>query len=293
MKAGGVEAEYGGALGGVISGITKAGGNNFHGDVHYYFSGAALSAGPVQRLLLNPVDDKTVSFVQDKKFPNKSNEVGYSLGGRFIKDKLFFFSAASPRFIRRENTYLADLGVNPVTIKQEQTFWQMFNKVSFQPFERVRGSVFWLWSPTKSKGSLPAYDYSGNGVTSSTAALAPRPNIGFFAPQSNYGGNLDFTLSPTTLLSVRGGRFYDNYKDTGIPGIASIQYQTPLAVSGTLPQELVNNVPASERGATGFYNTPRLSSTYHDLGTRTYLQFDFSKVTRLFVPHDLKLRGGV
>jgi hypothetical protein len=60
IKTGGVDAEYGGALGGVISAITKAGGNAFHGDVHYYFSGSALSAGPVQRLLLNPVDDKTV-----------------------------------------------------------------------------------------------------------------------------------------------------------------------------------------------------------------------------------------
>src|SRR5712692_8276210 len=165
IKTGGVDAEYGGALGGVISAITKAGGNAFHGDVHYYFSGNALSAGPVQRLLLDPVDDKTVSFVQDKKFPNKSNEVGYSLGGRFIKDKLFFFSAASPRFVRRENTFLTDSGKNPVTIKQEQSYWQMFNKVSFQPAERVRGSVFWLWSPTKSTGSLPAYDYFGNAVT--------------------------------------------------------------------------------------------------------------------------------
>src|SRR5256885_11570781 len=37
-----------------------------------------------------------------------------------------------------------------------------------------------------------SYDYFGNTVTANTAALAPLPNIGFFAPQSNYGGNLDF-----------------------------------------------------------------------------------------------------
>jgi hypothetical protein len=293
IKTGGVEAEYGGALGGVISAITKAGGNAFHGDVHYYYSGNSISAGPVQRLLLDPVNDTSVSYVQDKKNPNNQHEVGYSLGGPFIKNKLFFFSAASPRFVRRENNYLADLGKNPITIKQEQTFWQLFNKVTFEPFSRVRGSVFWLWSPTKSKGRLPAYDYYGNGLTSSTASLAPYPNIGYFAPQTNYGGNLDFTLTPTTLLSVRGGRFFDNYKDTGIPGIASVQYQTPVAVSSTLSQDLVNQIPASQRGATGFYNTPRLSSTYHDLGTRTYLQLDFSKVARFFGSHDLKLGWGV
>src|SRR5205085_5697885 len=133
--------------------------------------------------------------------------------------KLFFFSAGSPRFVRRENNYLVG-GTTPFTVKQEQTFWQAFNKVSFEPFSRVRGSVFWLWSPTKSKGSLPAYDYYGNGLTTGLAGITPRPNIGFFAPQSNYGGNLDFALTPTTLFTVRGGRFWDNYKDTGIPAIS-------------------------------------------------------------------------
>ena len=54
VKTGGIEAEYGGAMGGVISAITKSGGNTFHGDVHYYYSGNAISAGPVQRLLLRP-----------------------------------------------------------------------------------------------------------------------------------------------------------------------------------------------------------------------------------------------
>src|SRR5262249_19838536 len=88
VKTGGVDAEYGGAQGGVISAVTKAGGNAFHGDVHYYFSGNAISAGPVPRLLLDPGDDKTVSFVQDHKNPNKQNEVGYALGGPFVKNKL-------------------------------------------------------------------------------------------------------------------------------------------------------------------------------------------------------------
>src|SRR5262249_49354824 len=92
VKTAGVPAEYGRALGGVISAITKSGGNKFHGDVHYYYSGNSISAGPVQRLLLNPLDDKTVSYAQDHKNPSNNHEVGYSLGGYFVKNKLFFFS---------------------------------------------------------------------------------------------------------------------------------------------------------------------------------------------------------
>ncbi len=290
IKTGGVDAEYGGALGGVISGITKSGGNTFHGDVHYYFSGNAISAGPVQRLLLNPADNKTVSFVQDHKDPSKNNEVGYSFGGPLIKNKLFFFSAASPRFTDRTNNYLANSGTSPFSINRTQTFWQAFNKVTFEPTSRLRGSVSWQWSPTKSTGSLPAYDFQGNGTTSSLAALAPRAGIGFFAPQSNYGASLDYTVSPTMLVSLRGGRFWDNYKDTGIPGFAAVQYQTPTS---SLPANLLANVPASQVGATGFYNTPRLQSTYHDLGARTYVQLDVSKNLHFAGSHDLKGGWGV
>ncbi len=60
VKTVGIPAEFGGALGGVISAVTKSGGNRLPGEGHYYFSGSALSAWPVKRLVLSPVDDRTV-----------------------------------------------------------------------------------------------------------------------------------------------------------------------------------------------------------------------------------------
>ncbi len=107
VKTGGIDAEYGGALGGVISAITKSGGNRFHGDVHYYYDGSSISAGPVKRLLLDPGDEKTVSYVQDHNNPNHRHEPGFSLGGPLIKEKLFFYSAFSPTIpASREHVHL-------------------------------------------------------------------------------------------------------------------------------------------------------------------------------------------
>ena len=45
VKTGGANAEFGGALGGVISAVTKSGGNVFHGEGHYYFSGSPIERG--------------------------------------------------------------------------------------------------------------------------------------------------------------------------------------------------------------------------------------------------------
>src|SRR5262249_30875909 len=77
VKTGGLEAEYGGALGGVLSAVTKSGGNEYHGEGHFYYGGNALSAAPVQRLL-NPLTVTvpgfssigTNGYVQDQKQKN-------------------------------------------------------------------------------------------------------------------------------------------------------------------------------------------------------------------------------
>ena len=77
IKTSGIEAQYGGATGGVISAITKSGGNNFHGDIHYYYFGNALNAGATKRLFMDPIRSATVTYQQDYKFPLNNHEAGY------------------------------------------------------------------------------------------------------------------------------------------------------------------------------------------------------------------------
>src|SRR5215831_3515764 len=99
VKTGGIDAEYGGALGGVISAVTKSGGNLFTGEGHYYYIGSALSSGPVPRIQLSPteINQITVYHLQDPKAPLNRHEPGGSLGGPIFKDKLFFFGSFSPQ----------------------------------------------------------------------------------------------------------------------------------------------------------------------------------------------------
>ena len=59
--------------------------------------------------------------------------------------------------------------------------------------QRVRTTFTWLWTPTKSLGLLPAYDYYGNGLTGDIASAAPNKGVGYFQPQSSYTGQVDLT----------------------------------------------------------------------------------------------------
>ena len=80
VKTSGISAEYGGALGGVISAVTKSGGNVFRGEGHYYYEGSALAAAPVKRLVLDPIDreDRLLRAGQRETRTTRTSSAGRS-----------------------------------------------------------------------------------------------------------------------------------------------------------------------------------------------------------------------
>jgi hypothetical protein len=285
IKTSGIEAQYGGALGGVISAITRSGGNEFHGDVHYYYWGSRFNAGDPKRLLMDPADSLTVSYQQDYKFPRNNHEVGYALGGPFIKNKLYFFSAASPRFQDAELDIISSDN-QTVHITQDQKFWQAYNKISYDPWTNLRINAGFLWSPTSREGILPAFSGYANASTSNAASLRANQARGTFSPQSNYHGSVDWTVTPTTLVQVRGARFYDNYKALGVPNVSAIEWgNSGIGITAF-------NVPAELQRPQGATTTPRVRSTEFDLATRTMGQVDLSHFFNAAGGHDLKVGFG-
>jgi outer membrane receptor protein involved in Fe transport len=84
VKTGGLDSEYGAFTGGTVNSITKSGGNEFHGGLFAYYFDDGL--GAQENRLENP------SLVDYRK-SFKQYDVGGSLGGYFVKDKLWFFAA--------------------------------------------------------------------------------------------------------------------------------------------------------------------------------------------------------
>lgn len=72
-------AEYGTGTGGQINVVGKSGSNEFHGSAFHYFRNDALDA----RNFFDAAD----------KSPLRLNQFGGSLGGRVVRDKLFFFTS--------------------------------------------------------------------------------------------------------------------------------------------------------------------------------------------------------
>ena len=269
VKTAGIEAEYGGALGGVISAVTKSGGNAFRGEVYYFIDGSPLSAGPVNRLVLNPSDDVTVSYVQDDKQRNVRNEFGGSLGGPVMKDKLFFFGSASPRLVRRTNNYGYSSNTTPGSTDQSQTVNQFFGKLTYSG-SRVQVNVSGLATPTRSEGTLIAYNgIVPNSTTVSAAGNAPNLGRGWKQDQITGSGEVNFYLSSSAFFTVRAGAFRDKFADTGISQTTNYTYQiSAIGVAG---------VPANLQLPIGTVNTPRAQITNFDTTQRTFTDLNYNQ----------------
>jgi hypothetical protein len=172
IKSSGFEAEYGGALGGVVNVVSKRGGNSWHGSTFIYYSGAALTASSRPSLRKNPdgpgfssstrtSDD--FQYYQPKEDNWRRIEPGFELGGFILKDKLWIFASYVPSFQRINRPFFVNT-TTPSTIVETRNYLQTDNthfasgRLDWQASRSIRASAAWLYAYRTWAGDLPAQD---------------------------------------------------------------------------------------------------------------------------------------
>src|SRR5262249_1859352 len=85
--------------------------------------------------------------------------------------------------------------------------------------------------------------------------------------------------------SARGGYFYDNYADTGIPNVTSVLWNVPsIGVPG---------LPASLQLPNGTQNTPRALISHLDTTKTALVQVDYNHMFNAAGVHQLKGGAGL
>ncbi len=111
----GADAEYGGYTGGVVNGVTKSGGNVFHGALEMYYQPASWVSN-------NNPDGAQQTF--------KFSDVSLSLGGKIAQDKLWYF--VSGEYWRQETTPLN------AAVPSDRKIGRGLGKLTFQASEASR-----------------------------------------------------------------------------------------------------------------------------------------------------------
>ena len=91
IKSFGMDAEFGGATGGMVNAVTKTGDNNLHAQVFAYFDLNSLQSKDKEPPRIDPTLRLTPSFDSSNRY-----ELGFTVAGPIIKDKLFYFVGYNP-----------------------------------------------------------------------------------------------------------------------------------------------------------------------------------------------------
>lgn len=204
VKSSGYAAEYGGSMGGVISVITRSGGNEFHGSAMLYYDGSALGYDPVPTLRHNPYDDTIAEYVTYPEDTWSRIEPGIGIGGYIIKDKLWFFGSFMPKFYKttRDGVFSYDPDLNR-EITRDRTYYAGSLKLTGQLANNLRMSLSGTIDSWKEEGELPPLDGSGNGAKA-------WEDQSWEYPSFTVGGSLDYTIGNNLMLNVTAGYWRTN-----------------------------------------------------------------------------------
>ena len=221
VTASGYNAEFGGSMGGVINIITRSGGNEFHGDIMgYYENNRRWMQGHARDYIRQNLDDYTLwEYVnndtlyfnggKDRDRYNRYEGV-FSLGGYFIKDKLWFFGSFNPMYYQTAAQRDFNYREGPFsTFTNKNTDWNGSIRLSAAPAKGLRLSASFINNFTKYRGSLPSIQ----GYDDSSYDWQKE---GFDYP--NWTGSLtaDYSVGNNLLISYRGGWHTQNQNNQQI-----------------------------------------------------------------------------
>ena len=238
IKSSGFEAQYGGAMGGVINVVTKSGSNQFHGDVGLYFSSDVLQAGPRPTARLNPENDDLMEYFHNSRDGYRLINPGAAIGGAIIKDRIWFFAGYYPEFKKYDRTVTFNVDDSTKTFYRKDRNDYLNGKIDFAPSSKLRLYTGYIYSPSKVNGVLPV-----RGGTDDPNN--PWADKGSRSPAASYTFGGDYMATSKLIFSARGGYNYRNYKDYGVPRQTAVYYSSS--------NKTIADVPAAWQAPAGWF----------------------------------------
>lgn len=307
VKSSGIDAEWGGSLGGVVNVVMKKGGNNYHGTVFGLFESGSWDGSPnafnrYDPLYTSTTDASGVAYIdpgtqqyQAKKDKLEDIMPGFTFGGPIKKDTLWFFLGFNPEFRNRSrDVYFANQGELPFS-QNQQTYYTTA-RLDYAVNQKIRLFASWLYQYQRETGQGLPFADSVNGllnpstscfgsrtsaanpcVSSGTPIFSFAHSLGFGAPNTTTNFGADFTITPRLIATARWGITFQNYHDFGFPTNGVIWEFGSTGTGAT--DNLGNPIPATSAlsQTSGYQNVAaNLNSTTYDATHRNQVNVDLA-----------------
>jgi hypothetical protein len=293
VKTSGIEAEHGGAMGGVVNVILKRGSNNWHGTAGAQYSANAMNANQNSPFLYyDPTDNGNSAIGQDPRaltYQQHADRYRYvqpyfTIGGPILRDRLWIHLGVDPKYTsvgRSVNFGSANNNAGVQVFNQDQQTYFTTARVDATVTEKLRVFASWLYQLQRESGAVLPVGDSTTGLlnpTSTSPLSLFQHGYGYVAPNQTLNLGADYALTPKLVLTTRFGYFFENYHDFGYPTAGSLfSWLTAGIIPGNPPvAQLDNNgnpLPQSLQQIAGFFSTGN-DQTYTLRNANKHHQFD-------------------
>jgi hypothetical protein len=311
VKSSGVEAEHGGALGGVVNVIMKKGTNSYHGSLFAQFENDGLDGSPQEYhrydplgnvlspcASLNPAQtfpcaagspypngfqDDGTQLYQPKRYHTSDVFPGFTFGAPLIKDRIFAFVGFDPEWSNEErfvaypaNSGLPSIPASGATIpfsRNTQTYYTTA-RIDAVATQKIRVFGSWLYQYQRQTGTNLPHGDSTTGLFNIDSTNDPSSfphSIGYTAPNVTMNFGADITLTPHLVSTTRFGYYFENYHDFGYPTTGTLDQWETNGTGNT--DNAGNPLPASLAQGLGFFNDP-YNAFYTQHNANKAIQFD-------------------
>jgi Carboxypeptidase regulatory-like domain/TonB dependent receptor len=305
VKSNGIDAEHGGALGGVVNVVMKKGQNNYHGSVFMQFENQGLDGTPAVYQRYDPsstpgtngaFSDATNQQVQPIKPHTSDIFPGFTIGGPILKDKIYFFAGFNPELNDQERTVnYGPANGGEIPFSQNIQTYYTSARIDYAVTQKIRVFGSWLYQYQREAGeNLPFSDLVGGLYNTSTgcygslasgdptspyycapgSGVAPSSyahSLGYTAPNQTVNTGADWTLTPRLVSTTRFGYYFENYRDFGFPNGGNLYAWLNDSLGGT--DTTGAPLPAALQQSTGYINAA-LDSNQTTRNANKAVQFD-------------------
>jgi hypothetical protein len=211
-KASGYNAEYRAAIGGVISAITRSGGNTWHGGGALYFTSDNLQGDVRPVLRLNPANQTLADYVTSPPDDFISPEPIFDLGGPVRRDRVWFFVGYDRPWTRTRRTVIFRDNGQRATFESRPVVQTVNANITAQLAKALRGRFALSNQRTHGGALLP--NIQPDGTSTSNSALFPSQTR---TDQFNdsYSLALDWFANARTYVNLTASYFTYGSHDEG------------------------------------------------------------------------------
>jgi len=295
VKKGGFEAEHGGATGGVITLVTKRGGNEFNGDIGTGFQTSALDPA---NALVDPTNVSTLSTIENRNIQQpyvlipSSTSLTYlkagqdfegdkytnffpnaSLSGPIIKDRLWFFGAYNIQSFQLERDVNYPDGSSESYSRNERRDYG-FLRLDSQIGDTLNLTGSYTYNPIRVHGDLDAVTGLASGVPSDGNLSGSQflDQLGGRRSSTIYNFGGTWTPNANWVVSSRFGQSALNERlgAYGIPDVDRVRcILGNTGVAGTTPAGTCSS---------GFSSVPTIAGIDRDISRRLTFDLDSTAI---------------